>query len=165
LYGEDVDDDIGTKTGFFAGVGTTRELNEQFSISPYLILVQKGAESSDGESQLSMNYLEVPILLQTGIPIGEDGMGLGLSAGPAFGYQLSCDIDDNDCEGDGTFDKSFEVGFAVGASLGIPAGENGQFSVGGGVDLGLTSLHSDGDESAKNRGFYLFVGYGTAVGG
>ena len=82
-------DDTGSKTGFFAAVGTSFPLTETVSFNPYVGYVKKGTTFGDGDEEASYDYIEIPLLVNVGFPLGETS-SLGLSAGPAIGFQISC---------------------------------------------------------------------------
>jgi hypothetical protein len=153
--------DTKSTTGFFAAVGTSFPLSETVSLSPFVGYVQKGAKFESDDTEGSYDYIEVPVLLEVAIPVGGN-KSLGLSAGPAIGFQIKCDEDGFDCT---EFEnhKGTEVSFVGAAGLGFPLSETSFLGVGGGFDRGLTDLFEDVDY--KTRGFFLFLSFTTLVGG
>ncbi len=98
---------VGTSTGFFFGGGTSFPISERLSIDPYFAFVQKGGELEGGEVQ-SYDYIALPVLLSTSIPLGER-LGLSLSGGPQVGLNVNCDDAGIDCSRASNF-KSLELG-------------------------------------------------------
>jgi len=152
-------DDAGSKIGFFAAVGTSFMLSENVSVSPYLAFVQKGADF-DGED-VSYDYIEIPVLLGTGFPVGET-MTWNVFAGPQFGFQVNCDEDGFDCT-EFSNHKGTEFGVVAGTGLQFPVSETGAFAVSIGADLGLTDLFDELDY--KTRTYFLSLQYSTTLGG
>lgn len=154
-------DGTGNKTGFFAAVGTRFPLTEAVSFNPYVGYMKKGVTFDDGDYVESFDYIEIPLLLNVGFPLGETSR-LGLSAGPAFGFQIGCDEDGDDCS---EYDnhKGTEFSFMGTAGVSFPTSPSASFSAGAGFDLGLTDIYDELDY--KTRTFFLFLAYSTVVGG
>jgi hypothetical protein len=155
------DFDTSSKMGFFVAAGTSFSLNERFSISPFLGYVQKGTEFSDG-SNGSYDYIEIPVLLGTQVPVGEKA-SLSFSLGPQVAFNINCDEDGFDCTEYADF-KSTEFGIVGGAGIGFPLSEPYNVSFGVSFDFGLTDLY-DIDSGYKNRVIYLWASLGTVIGG
>jgi hypothetical protein len=153
-------DGASTAVGFFAGVGTTFMLTETVGVSPYLAYVQKGAEF-DSETA-SYDYIEIPVLIVVGVPVGEGGTTFNIFGGPQVGFQMNCDEGGFDCT---EFDdhKGTEFGVLGGVGLGFPMGESGTLGVSVGADLGLTDLFDT--VSYKTRTYFLSLQYSVVVGG
>ena len=148
-----------SKIGFFAAVGTSFTLSEKVSVSPYLAYVKKGV-TFDGEDA-SYDYVEIPILLGTGFPVGET-MTWNVFAGPQFGFQVNCDEDGFDCK-EFSNHKGTEFGVVAGTGLAFPVSETGAFAVSIGADFGLTDLFDELDY--KTRTYFLSLQYSTTLGG
>ena len=164
--------DANSKTGFFVAAGTSVPINETFAIEGFAAYVQKGAKFEDAEDDysedFSKNVLEIPIFLAANIPVSESVM-LGLSVGPQFSFDLSCEAD---VEGIGVFDcdedddyKSTEFGIFGAAGLGFPVGENMQLYLGVGADFGLTAIFDNDDENEKTRTYSAYAALGIPIGG
>lgn len=147
--------------GFFGAVGTSFQLNESVSVSPFIGYVQKGAEFSDGTDG-SYDYIEVPILFGVSMPLGDSDREIRFNAGPQLGLQINCDEDGFDCTEYGNHEGT-EFGLVGNVGVAFPRGDNGSFSVGLGADLGMTDLFDGLDY--KTRSFYLFVALSTMLGG
>jgi hypothetical protein len=151
--------DSDSKVGFFVAVGTSLALGENVAVSPYVGYVMKGAEF-DGEDA-SYDYIEIPILLGTGFPVGET-MTWNVFAGPQFGFQVNCDEDGFDCK-EFSNHKGTEFGVVAGTGLAFPVSETGAFAVSIGADFGLTDLFDELDY--KTRTYFLSLQYSTTLGG
>jgi hypothetical protein len=153
-------DNTGSKTGFFAAVGTSFPLTETVSFNPYVGYVKKGT-TFDGDFAESFDYIEIPLLVNVVFPLGETSR-LGLSAGPAIGFQISFDEDGFDCS---EFEdhKGTEFSFMGTAGVSFSTSPTGSFTVGAAYDLGLTDIYEDFDY--KTRTIFLFLAYSTVVGG
>lgn len=147
--------DSDASVGFFAAVGTSFPVGETVAVSPWLGYVQKGAEF--GDETASYDYIEIPVLIQTWFPVGEN-MNWMIFAGPQFGFQINCDEDGFDCT-----EFANHKGTEFGAMIGTGLQFGGGFSVGVGADVGFTDLFDDLDY--KTRTFFLSVGYTAWLGG
>jgi len=154
--------DTSSKVGFFAAVGTSFALSESVAVSPFLGFVQKGAEFSD-ETQDTYSYIEIPVLLGTQIPVGENA-SISLSAGPQVAFNINCDEEGYDCS---EYDnhKSTEFGFVAGAGIGFPLTDPYDLSFGVSFDFGLTDVFDEMDGGYKNRVIYIWGSIGTVLGG
>lgn len=158
LSGDDTDG-FDSKTGFFVAAGTIIPLNETFSIDPHLAYVQKGADVSGDE--LSLDYIEIPVLLTANIPLSESA-SVGLSAGPQVAFNTGCDDAGFDCSDEDDLNTT-DFGILTSAGIGFPLSETVGLAVGGGADFGLTDVFDSGDGS--NRAYYIFVNLGFLIGG
>lgn len=155
--------DTKSKVGIFVAAGTAFPLSEKLFVSPYVGYVQKGTEFDDGTSG-SYDYIEIPVFLGTQIPLNER-WSLGISAGPQVAFNVRCDEDGYDCSQYEDF-KRTEFGVIGGVGVGFPLSEAHVLSFGGTYDLGLTDVFSsEGDFSYKNRVLYLWVSFGSMIGG
>lgn len=153
-------DGSSTSVGFFAAVGTTFMVADNIGVSPYLGYVQKGAEF-DSETA-SYDYIEIPVFVVVGVPVGEGGTMFNIFGGPQVGFQINCDEGGFDCT---EFDdhKGTEFGVIGGVGLGFPVGENGTLGVSLGADIGLTDLYDT--VSYKTRTYFASLQYSVVVGG
>ena len=152
-----------SKLGFFAAVGTSFALSESVFVSPFLGYVQKGTTFDDDDSDGSYNYIEIPVLLGTEIPVGEKA-SLSISAGPQVAFNIKCDEDGVDCSDHEDF-KSTEFGIVAGVGIGFPLTDPYNLSFGLSYDLGLTDVFEEDEGGFKNRVIYLWGSIGTAIGG
>ncbi len=177
----DGDDDFGDalekqpRLGLVAGVFADIALSPQLAFHPELLYSQKGYKLSgddgtdSGSITAQVDYLEVPLLLSYRIPVGQNGLALGLEAGPTLAYKLSTGVScggvvtDEVCdalEDDGFSDnvRSFDAGVAGGVTLGA-----GPFGVGLRYTQGVTTIdETDGDAEgvdARNGVFSVSARY------
>lgn len=166
---EEVDDDDLEKQarlGVVAGVMADVPLTAQLSFHPELLYSQKGYKlaisiddpnaSIDGSLTAKVDYLEVPLLLHYAIPVGQNGLVVGIEAGPTLAYKLnvgvgcSGDFDDlGECDAfeveDNTV-RDFDIGVAGGVTVGA-----GPFGVGLRFTQGVTTI--DDSEGAGDDDF------------
>jgi hypothetical protein len=137
FYGDGAEGVDGT---FGYGAGLFLEYTLESSV--YLL---SGLEfAAKGAKDFSALYLQVPV--HGGYKIGlSESAGLGLHAGPYFGYAVGGDITK-----DGYEKLDFGVGFGADLIL-------SKFRIGVGYDLGLTDITDGG--KVKNRNIFLSIGY------
>ncbi len=177
--GDDALDDIldkGPRLGFVGGVFADVALTPQLAFHPEVLYSQKGYKLSADDGQMSgsitarVDYLEVPLLLAYRIPVGQNGLAVGLEAGPTLAYKLSSgiscggDIPDDACddlEGDDDFGdnvRDFDFGIAGGVTVGA-----GPFGVGLRYTQGLTTIDetsgSNDGIDARNGVFSVMARY------
>lgn len=171
------------RLGLVAGVFADVALTPALSFRPEVLYVQRGftislsgeglspfGEDFDGSLTNQVDYLEVPLLLAYRIPVGQNGLAVGLEAGPTLAYKLrtgtrcSGDFevlgcDDADMDDDGF--RDYDVSGALGVTLGA-----GPFGVGLRLTQGLTTIDDTGDDvvagdaaDARNRSFSVTARY------
>ncbi|MBK7939931.1 MAG: PorT family protein [Lewinellaceae bacterium] len=179
--GEEEIGDVKNRTGYQFGIAAEIRLNDNFAIQPEVNFLQKGARQDfsevdsifgkvESKTDISMNYLEVPVLLKAGTSFGP--ARVDILAGPSFGYALSGKVKDEltingETETD-KYDIDFEddevkrtdLGLQLGAAFSVNLGERASLFVDGRYLLGLTNLNDseDDDFSIKNRGISLSAG-------
>ena len=174
LKGDDAEDVVGTtletKTGFYVGGALSIPLGGRAGLGSGAYYVEKGANSKEGDGSVDLTYLEVPVVLQVNLTGEDASVGLGLFGGAAFGFNLSCDVVDRgestDCMDPDV--KSFDLGALFGGGINFPLSDNVALGVGGGVEIGLSTIADAGDEEdpdIKNRGFWFGAGLSFIVGG
>jgi hypothetical protein len=98
------------------------------------------------------NYISLPVMLRYNIT-----EQFNIQAGPQLGFLMSAKVSD----GDNSVDiKEFAKGTDFGAAFGV-GGDFGKFNAGARYYLGLSNIAEDaqGDDSFKNNGFQIFLGY------
>ena len=159
----------------FAGGGFVRFGTGNIGVQPELMYVSKGIkfETTGGDVDLQMDYVEVPLLLHLGLGAGV--VTPYVVAGPAFAFEASCTIgvsDDSasaevDCDAsdEGPVErKKFDVGAMFGGGLAFPAGP-GSLLVDGRYNIGLINIvDDDSDDSFKHRTFSFTAGYQIPLG-
>jgi hypothetical protein len=156
---------LGNKTGLMAGVFMTRHLQDNLGLQIEGLISQKGAKFEDNffndeEYNITVTYLEIPVLLRYNVPFGTGDSTFHVYGGPAFGIKLA---DRQELEGDELDEddeqelKGTDVGLAVGGGVSFDRWV---------IDLrythGLTNINDDfnsDDFDVKNRAFTISVGW------
>jgi len=173
--GSDIDDDdVDSKTGFSFGGWLAIPIGDRVSIVPGAVYVQKGVTDNESgvDAKISLNYIEIPVVLSVSLTGPDSQVGFNLFGGPAFAFKAGCQLEGSgegvtvsvDCDEAGGEVKTLDISGVIGA--GVPAGESLSIWVNGGLDLSLTSWDgSDDSEDVKNRALFLSVGVSFPIGG
>ena len=166
-------DDVKSKAGITLGLGFNFPVGAgPMSIQPELNFIQKGfkADEGDGRAKMTVNYLEVPILIKASF--GE-GIKCYLNAGPSLGIGLggklkvqdgsikeTVDVKFGDPEDIDTWyiEKRVDFGLQMGAGLLIQDKVMIDFRYG----LGLTSMYDDA--KIKNNTIQIAIGIPLSLG-
>ena len=149
LGGDDADG-LDSRTSFHVGGVVNIGLSEKFSVQPELVYSSQGA--SEGDNDLKMDYLNIPVLAK--IQVAD---GFSVEVGPQIGILLSADADGEDVK---EFFKSSDFSGAVGLNYALASGLN----FGARYNLGLGSI-ADGDGDIMNNVFQVSVGWTFGGGG
>lgn len=169
------------KYGFTGGLIIGIEINPHLAFRSEYLYVQKGRriESKDSTVDRSIDYLEIPLFLEAGMPLGR--FKVNMFAGPAFAFKISTDLEYegvestvNEDELKEAFDNGtnmLDVGVVVGLGCGIGAGP-GSILIETRYTLGLLKIFKLTDEEEiegrrfdydlpqdKNSTLSLMVGY------
>ena len=178
LAGADIADQTGQdvfasqdRIGFIGGVSGKFRIASRWSVQVDGLFVHKGGgennenDPGDLDDELSLSYLEFPILVK--FVFTDGGTRPGLFVGPALAFELQCTFDvfpdgssdPVDCAEDGLQTRSPDVGIAFGADVEIPLG-SGHFVIDGRGVVGLNSIDdSEANLDFRNRILALMVGY------
>lgn len=179
---EGVAPDLDSRTGFVFGGFADVPLTPSLSFQPGLQYAQKGAEVSgeeEGEEVtvgIHLDYVEIPLLLKYTLPT-TGSLGFNLYGGPALALEVGCELAfqsagfgaDVDCDQGAEADfeietTSFDVGALFGGGIAAPLGP-GSLLVEVFYNVGLANVfESAGDDTIKNRAFYVTAGVGFPVG-
>ena len=155
---------IGLAVGGFVAL----PIGGRFALQPEALFAQKGAnfDFSDADSELRLDYVEVPLLLKA--RFGGGGVRPYAFAGPYVGFRTKAEayFDAGPDDGTGTEDigddiKSVDYGAAVGAGLEIPSGR-GAFLAEGRYTRGLTNFGAgdvDSDETVAHAVWSVLLGF------
>ena len=163
LRGEN-DEDIVTRNGINAGVFVELDLLGPINIQAEAIYSQKGANSGEGDNELStcISYIEIPLLARFGIPLAPPLVSSSFFAGPALGFKTGETTEYNGETLEGSTDsfKSSDIGAVVGASMSFSALGAAAVFIDLRYTLGLSNVldNPDGDESVKNSAISLSLG-------
>ena len=171
--------EIQPRLGLVAGVFANLPLTPQLSLRPEVLFAQKGYTLSAADEDFDfsvtqqIDYVEVPLMLNYRALVGQNGLAIGVEAGPTFAYKVStgtsCSGDDsvpalcddfdtpeNGDDGVRDYDLSGALGLTVGA---------GPFDVGARYTQGLTTIddtegqEDEQDNNIRNRTFSFTAAY------
>jgi outer membrane protein with beta-barrel domain len=162
LTGDNVDSEIGTRTGFLAGGFMEAPIADIVNFQLGAQYSQKGAESETvaGDAKLKLDYLEVPALLVVTVP-GSGSTDIRLSLGPTLGFLLKCEGEaaigfSADCKDNV---KKFDLGGLVGAGVSFGMGSGAALLVDGFYNFGFMSIDDSANEDdVKNEVFGISAG-------
>ncbi|GEM_PF-1104417 len=160
-------DNAKNRTAFTGGAFFTLGLWRILAIQPEVLLAMKGTRASNptqnfttGDLTLSMNYLEIPLLLKVYIPLKNPNLRPNLFAGPAISFLISCRVGEDvlggtrDCANGGPTIKSTDTSIMFGAGVDFLQSFTAQVR----FDMGLQDVDEE-QGTAKNRSLLLMVGY------
>lgn len=134
------------KIGFEAGIFGDFPISRIFSIQPEAVFVQKGGEESDdvfGTSSLTLNYVDVPLLLKINAPL-DGAVKPYIFGGPYAGYLIEATADgDGGSEDISEFLEDINYGLKVG--LGV---KFGSVVIDARYDMGMANLYTEEEEMA-----------------
>lgn len=168
LSGDD-DEGVDNRTAFVGGVTLTLPFTPTVSFQPELLFAQKGAKVSESgfSAEVTLNYLEVPLLLRFDVPTTGASVFPHVYAGPALGLKLSCDFEvsgggvnaSQSCaslaDEDGEDVKSFDAGVVLGGGLGFDLGGR-RLNIGARYNFGVYNIAPDGGGDTKNRAITIY---------
>ena len=164
-------EDAKNRKAFAGGAFFTLGLGRIFAIQPEVLLTMKGTRASNptqnfttGDLTLSMDYIEIPLLLKAYIPVKNPNLRPNLFAGPAIAFLINCRIGEDvisgtrDCANGGPTIKSTDTSIMFGAGLDFMQHFTAQVR----YDLGLQDVDEE-QGTAKNRSLMLMLGYFFAI--
>ena len=164
-------EDAKNRTAFAGGAFFTLGLGSIFAIQPEVLLTMKGTRASNptqnfttGDLTLSMDYIEIPLLLKAYIPVKNPNLRPNLFAGPAIAFLINCRMGEDvisgtrDCANGGPTIKSTDTSIMFGAGLDFMEHFTAQVR----YDLGLQDVDEE-QGTAKNRSLMLMLGYFFAI--
>jgi hypothetical protein len=153
-------DDTSMKARFCGGAFLAWKISDWFTFQPELLYSQRGADASNFDASIKLDYIEIPMLAMLTIPM-EGRFTPNVFFGPSVAFNVSAkysvagyseDIKDEI--------STTDVGIAVGA--GVKVGDLGPGAITADIryTIGLTNvLDDDSDDSIKNRVLCFMVGY------
>jgi hypothetical protein len=164
-------EDAKNRTAFAGGAFFTLGLGSIFAIQPEVLLTMKGTRASNptqnfttGDLTLSMDYIEIPLLLKAYIPVKNPNLRPNLFAGPAIAFLINCRVGEDvisgtrDCANGGPTIKSTDTSIMFGAGLDFMQHFTAQVR----FDMGLQDVDEE-QGTAKNRSLMLMLGYFFAL--
>lgn len=164
LEGQSLD----SRTGFAGGLFFMYQFSNMFAIQPEAYYTMKGATYSESGADLtiSLDYIEVPVLVKFIIPIQGSNIKPSIFAGPSIGFNMTAkskvEFDGESQENDFKDEtKSTEFSLAFGGGIGFPVG-NGELGVDIRYILGMSTFDDSSDPlDLKNNviNFNLYYGF------
>jgi hypothetical protein len=164
-------DNAKNRTAFVGGAFFTLGLGNILAIQPEVLLSMKGTKASNptqnfttGDLTLSMDYIEIPLLLKAYIPINNPNLRPNLFAGPAIAFLINSRVGEDvisgtrDCANGGPTIKDTDTSFMFGAGLDFMQNFTAQVR----FDMGLDDVVEE-EGTAKNRSLMLMLGYFFAI--
>jgi hypothetical protein len=164
-------DDAGSpdsKTGFCGGLFFMYQFSNMFAIQPEAYYTMKGAKEKEDiegytvEATVSLDYIEVPLLLKLIIPIQGSSVHPAVFAGPAVGFntthKVKVEVEGQSAEDDIPDVKSTEFSLVFGGGVGFPVGNN-ELGFDVRYNLGLTTIDDSADEYDVKNNVISFNAY------
>jgi hypothetical protein len=153
--------DTSMKTGFCGGAFLAWEISEWFTFQPEFLYSQRGADESNVDASISLDYIEFPLLAMLTIPM-EGRFTPNVFVGPSIAFNIKAEWS----AGGASLDikdevSSTDVGIAFGA--GVKVGEIGPGAITADIryTMGLTNVADSDfdDDSVRNNVLCFMVGY------
>lgn len=148
-----------SRTGVTAGMSLTKRLDEALSVEADGLYVQQGFRASSGgeTAQLSIDYLQFPLLLRYGL--GSSSTPPFVTGGVALAYKAKCTgaISGSGAslaEGCGQGVKDFDYGLVIGGGI-----SSGPLSGSVRYFWGQANVVDDPDASVRNRVLMVMAEY------
>lgn len=152
------------KIGFEAGIFADFPINRLLSIQPEAVFSQKGGEETSqslGNSSITLNYIDVPLLLKINAPV-EGMLQPFIFGGPYAGYLVEATSEAEGGSQDLT-DFLNEIHYGIKLGLGVNIGS---LLIDARYDMGIANLYkededlggADSDFKITTAGFVLSLG-------
>lgn len=156
------------------------------TLAPEIYYAQKGADdfqarlTAGDAAEISLAYVEVPVLVRLAIPLGGARFQPYLAGGPVFGWQLDCQITATETGTEEACDqllggqdrleetlREFEQGLMFGAGFAFEVIRGiGAVTLDARYARGLTRLSdTDAGPEIRNRALSVLLGYRFGLGG
>lgn len=132
------------KIAFEAGIFGEFPINKLISIQPEAVFVQKGGEETSqsfGNSSLTLNYVDVPLLLKINAPV-DGSLQPFIFGGPYAGYLIEATTD-ADGENQDLTDLLNEIHYGLKVGVGINIGP---VMLDARYDMGIANLYKEDEE-------------------
>lgn len=154
---------LGTRTGF--GFGGVLDFSFAGGVGIHVepMYLQKGTKATytGGETDLKVNYIEIPAMLTYTFDTGAGQVEPYVMAGPTFGIRLSATSTTNNVDTDiKSTTKSTDFGATFGAGARLPVGMNSLF-LEARYSIGFSDVNNDPtapNTTIKTKGFQIFAG-------
>ena len=132
--------DRSAKLGFVGGVFAEVPVASGVAIQPEVLYTQKGVKRDAPNEDVSVDYIEVPVLVKAGLPLS-DLLDVDVFAGPALAFKMGSDDSSEPDEASTIRYNSTNLGVVLGAGV-----ASGPF----GVDARYTFSVQDATEGELN---------------
>ena len=166
---------LGAKNGFTGGVSATIPFSKLFNFQPAINFVQKGYKNEEYKTSLTLNYIEVPLLLVFKTRNKDDGdkkaddFFFGIGPSVAFGttgeYKLKTDSGTVTAKvnfGNNNNDEMKRVDLGANVMMGCQFFNNFFFSIN--YNIGFSDLSPAKDIHYRNNYLGFKVGYSFCNG-
>lgn len=160
-----------TRAGLDIGASLTHPLTPVLGVQVGAGYIQKGAKSSSSGAsvELTLDYVEVPVLLRVGIP-STSRVSAHFLVGPDVAFKAACTLKGSSatltvsesCSQAKANTKALDFGAMGGVGLDYAATRKIVVSLDALYDLGLASINQAGN-SVKNRAIVIRAGVGIPV--
>lgn len=160
-------DNAKKRTMFAGGAFLTIGIGQILAIQPEVLFTMKGTKASNptqnfttGDLTLSMDYIQIPLLVKGYIPLGNPQIRPVLFAGPAVAFLVNCRVGEDvvggtrSCDNGGPTIKSNDTSIIFGGGVDFLRNFTAQVR----FDMGMTDVDEE-QGSAKNRSVQLMIGY------
>lgn len=129
LYGSDAPANTDPRLGFSGGLTADIPVTPLVSVRPEILYTQKGTSSSTSDATLSLDYVEVPVLVGVTVPATDTGLMIGAYAGPSIAFKVRESA--NFFSGTSDVFRDTDFGGAFGVTVGAgPFGVDARYTVG-----------------------------------
>jgi len=190
----DIDEfETNSATGLYLGLPVRIHINDNLVVQPELAFMQKGSTQSyevsvpgfyesSGDLKGTLNYLEIPIMVQ--YLLGDGDIRPYVQAGPSIGIGLGTKssgeitettidfitgdetTETTDIDESGSFEDAglsgIDFGVGIGAGAIMEAGP-GNLSLNLLYNLGFANIIDEGDAKLNNRGLGINVGFSIPI--
>lgn len=164
------DRSLDSKTGFCGGLFFMYQFSNMFAIQPEAYYTMKGATYSEGGGELTitLDYVEVPLLIKFLIPVEGSNIRPSIFAGPSIGFNMTAkskvefegESEENDFKDE---TESTEFSLAFGGGLGYMIGKN-ELGIDVRYILGLNTFDKSSDPwDLKNNVININAYFGFAL--
>lgn len=165
-FGQDADE-TDYQTGLIAGGFLTYSIRNTHALTAKILYSQKGARDEASNTNLQLNYIEVPVIVRVFFN-REGDVRPNIFAGPSFGFLngAKTKVADGDYEKLDNYEdlyNTFDVGLGLGLGLNIRVGNEIYFVVDTRYTYGLSDL-SKSNSKVNNQAIGITAGLSFGIG-
>ncbi len=152
ISGDDTSD-LKAKTSFHVGAVAEIAISDEFSVQPELLYSAQGAKADEGDGELKLTYINLPIMAKYYV-----AEGFSIEAGPQVGFLMSADESDGDNDDD---IKDVTSGIDFGANFGVGYKMESGLNFAARYNVGLGNIWDfEGSDDYKNTNSVIQVSVG-----